>query len=89
MAIMMLMLTKLLMMTMVVEAETRAPLYLARHSSRLPYADVGDAHTPGLFDSGHEGIPASTPSYHLLRRAKSTHKAHMRIFLQRFGPPFG
>jgi hypothetical protein len=58
---MMMMLTKLLSMTMVVEAETQAPPYLARQMLHLAYADIGDEHTPILFLSD-TGMPYRVPS---------------------------
>ena len=71
------------------EVETRVPPYLARQMSRVAYADIGDADTPLLFGSGHEGIPTSEPHEDLndplQKHTQSTHEH----FLPRFRPPSG
>ena len=56
--------------------------------SRVAYGDIGDAHTPNLFGSGHEGILTSTlredPDDPHDEHTQSTHE-HV---LPRFRPPF-
>ena len=57
--------------------------------SRVAYADIGDADTPWLFGSGHEGVSTSTAG----KDPDDPHQEHKQNtqehFLPRFRPPFG
>ena len=84
---MMMMLTKFLSMTMVVEAETRAPPTWHARCRVSPTLTSGMSTPPFCSVVGTKAFRPQRRLRNLLRRAKSTHKAHTSIFYPGSGRP--